>query len=131
MKEIEKQITGTIVRHADELLNENWASIAEMLKEVPDGKINVGLSVAIDWSEAAPKVKTIISYSRKWKDEREDELDDPNQVRLKLETGEMPLTGEPTEAGIHEPGEPEQPPTDNDQPAKKSRSKRVREAKVS
>jgi hypothetical protein len=85
MKKIEEEIVGTILKHSDELLNENWLSISEMLKEVPDGKINVGLAVAIDWSEASPKVKTVISYSRKWKDEREDELDDPNQPRLNLQ----------------------------------------------
>ena len=95
MKEIETQIIGTVIRHSDELLHENWNSIAEMLKEVPDGKINIGLAVALDWSEASPKVKTVISYSRKWKDEREDELEDPNQERLAF--GGVAVTARDTE----------------------------------
>ena len=85
MKKLDTEIIETILRHSTELLNENWQSIAEMLEDTPDGKISVGLAVAIDRSESSPKVKTVISYSRKWKDEREDELDDPNQPRLNLE----------------------------------------------
>ncbi len=105
MKDIEKNIIQTILKHSDELLTENWQGIAQTLKEAADGKINVGLAVAIDWSEAAPKVKTVISYSRKWKDEREDELEDPNQTRLSFGGG--------VQVEVHLPDQAEEPPAVN------------------
>lgn len=112
MKEIEKEIIQTAIKHAEELLNENWPSISEMLKETPDGKINIGLAVALDWSEVKPKVKTVISYSRKWKDEREDELEDPNQTRLNFR-GEVvpdePATVEMTLSACEPEPEAEKP----------------------
>jgi hypothetical protein len=83
MTETQTKIVDTIIRHVRELLDENAASIFQTLSEIPDGKLGVGFKVALDWSSPPrPKVKTGITYARNWKDEREDELDDPNQISL-------------------------------------------------
>lgn len=130
MKQIEQDITSTIDRHVKELLDVNWASIAEMLKDTPDGKIGIGFKAAIDWSEAKPKVKTTITYARQWKDEREDELEDPNQSRMDFAEGNGQFP--PGEEGVTAAGPAEAEPIDGMTPIDEAQKpkRRGRKAKA-
>jgi hypothetical protein len=88
---------GAIVKlleeHVPELIGSNLGRIADSLNESPDLKTKITIETTVDVSGKAPKAKmifTAIPIIRKYKDTRELESPDPEQLRFNLVHGGPP-----------------------------------------
>ena len=75
-------VRETILEHVQVLIEKHFDEVAKLLAESEDKAIAVRFGVKLDTSEAKPKVKTTIGFSKPYTDEVTTELDDPLQVRL-------------------------------------------------
>jgi RNase H-fold protein (predicted Holliday junction resolvase) len=82
MQEIEQQIIDTTAGFVRNLMTAHWQDIREFMNAAPDSQVVIAFPVKINWQDAAPKVKTGISFAKRVTDECEVELNDPRQIQL-------------------------------------------------
>lgn len=111
----DQQIRERFLARAGELLDAHWPEILEMIEEDEGNRATVKFSASIDKSESNSKLKTSITFSTSHKDERIDEIGDPNQLTLNVEgfdggpqpgSEEPPTSGDGAAAPSEAPAEP-------------------------
>lgn len=81
----EESILSRILEAQADLLRKHWPKISGIRNGADDSTVTITFSSLVDASGPKPHILTRISYAQRFKDEREDWVDDPNQPRLPLE----------------------------------------------
>lgn len=80
----EAAIIAGIVQAQLDLLTQHWTQIQAIRDADDSSEVSISLSSAVNSSGPRTQVVTKISYSQKYKDEREDFIDDPNQTKMNI-----------------------------------------------
>lgn len=123
------EINEAIQANIGELWSEHAVEILNVIEESENGKLAVGFSTSLDFSESEPKVTTTIRFATTVTDKRVKALENPDQLRLFTPKGGA--SEEPAENDEDE--EKDEPQTgasrtrtvggDNGQPEKRKRGR--------
>lgn len=80
-----------------DLLTSHWERMRDIRSTADGSKLTTTLSIEVDDSGVRPKVKTKISYARKFSDDREIYVDDPSQTQMSFSEDSDDVDGEEIE----------------------------------